>query len=156
MNEFEWRRQLRELHQPIAPQRDLWAAIEDRLDHAEAAGAPVSAGSAHAPSVRRWRWPAVAGLAASLLLAAGIGWHREVPDTNRATAATNPDVRAVTSENWKPADPRLTGAAIELDAARMELQLAIRQAPDSAALQRLLNRTQLQQAQLRQLANQAG
>ena len=49
-----------------------------------------------------------------------------------------------------------TRAAIELDAARMELQLAIQQAPHSPALQRLLDRTELQQTQLRQLANQAG
>ena len=27
MNEFEWLRQLRELRQPLPPQRDLWAAI---------------------------------------------------------------------------------------------------------------------------------
>lgn len=38
----------------------------------------------------------------------------------------------------------------------MELQLAIQQAPHSPALQRLLDRTELQQTQLRQLANQAG
>ena len=38
----------------------------------------------------------------------------------------------------------------------MELQLAIRQAPDSPSLQRLLGRTEQQQTQLRQLANQAG
>jgi hypothetical protein len=38
----------------------------------------------------------------------------------------------------------------------MELQLAIRQAPDSLALQRLLGRTEQQQSQLRQLANQSG
>ncbi|MEO9079456.1 MAG: hypothetical protein ABI268_09100, partial [Rhodanobacter sp.] len=57
--------------------------------------------------------------------------------------------------NWKPSDPRLTGAAIELDAARMELQLAIRQAPDSAALQRLLQRIEQQQTQLRRMTDRA-
>ena len=38
----------------------------------------------------------------------------------------------------------------------MELKLALQQSPDSAALQRLLNRTEMQQNQLRQFANQAG
>lgn len=28
MNEFEWRRQLRELRRPLAPEHDLWASIE--------------------------------------------------------------------------------------------------------------------------------
>ena len=51
---------------------------------------------------------------------------------------------------------RGAGAAIELDAARMELQMAIQQSPDSPVLQRLLNRTEHQQTQLHQLAGQAG
>jgi hypothetical protein len=86
-----------------------------------------------------------------VLFAAGIGWHRlQTPTTTQIAHAGR------TPASWKPADPRLAGAAIELDAARMELQLAIRQAPNSPALQRLLDRTELQQTQLRQLANQAG
>ncbi len=84
------------------------------------------------------------------LLAAGLGWHLLQPPTH-------PAVASAARTGWKPADPRLAGAAIELDAARMELQLAIQQAPDSAALQRLLSRTELQQTQLRRLAShQAG
>ncbi|NMW26107.1 hypothetical protein HFP05_17570, partial [Rhodanobacter denitrificans] len=72
------------------------------------------------------------------------------------TDATPVASHTKTSGNWKPSDPRLAGAAIELDAAQMELQLAIQQAPDSPSLQRLLGRTEQQQTQLRQLANQAG
>lgn len=60
------------------------------------------------------------------------------------------------ADHWKPTDPRLAGAAVELDAARMELQQAILQAPHSPALQRLLNRTEKRQWQLRQMENQAG
>ncbi len=147
MNEFEWRRQLRGLRQPLAPPRDLWAAIEASLDEA-GQGDPHIAATGAAPGRR---WLGVAGLAVSLLLAGGLGWHlRQVPAvTPLATVSPYPT-------SWKPSDPRLAGAAIELDAARMELQLAIRQAPDSPALQRLLGRTERQQAQLRQLAGQAG
>ena len=142
MNEFEWRRQLRELRQPAAPNRNLWPAIDAALDGATQAVTPLPA----RPSRRR-RWLLGAGLAASLLVAGGLGWRLlQSPPGNASTAATS---------NWKPADPRLAGAAIELDAARMELELAIRQAPDSAGLQRLLRRTEQQQAQLRHLADRA-
>jgi hypothetical protein len=156
MNEFEWRRQLRDLRQPLTPQRDLWASLDAALDDVERMDAPAipQASSAHPPRHRQ-RWLLGAGLAASVLLVAGIGWHglQTPTDTRTDTQIARAD-RVPAS--WKPADPRLAGAAIELDAARMELQLAIRQAPHSPALQRLLDRTELQQTQLRQLANQAG
>ncbi|HXS04085.1 MAG TPA: hypothetical protein VN731_06395 [Rhodanobacter sp.] len=142
MNEFEWRRQLRELRQPAAPNRDLWPAIDAALDGAAQAATPVQA----LPSRQR-HWLLGAGLAASLLVAGGLGWRLlQAPPGNANTPAMS---------NWKPADPRFAGAAIELDAARMELELAIRQAPDSAGLQRLLRRTEQQQAQLRHLADRA-
>ena len=142
MNEFEWRRQLRDLRQPLAPQRDLWHAIDATLD------AAATDLTDNPPRSTRRSWLLGASLAASLLLVAGIGWHllRASTPVPAPIASTHP---------WKPVDPRLAGAAIELDAARLELQLAIRQAPTSAALQRLLDRTEQQQAQLRQLANQA-
>ena len=138
MNEFEWRRQLRALRQPLAPDRDLWPAIDAALD-----GTAVE----HTPTSHRQRWLLGAGLAASLVLACGAGWLL-------LQAPTGKTDRAMTS-TWKPADPRLSGAAIELDAARVELELAIQQAPDSAALQRLLHRTEQQQTQLRHLADRA-
>ena len=151
MNEFEWRRQLRNLRQPLTPQRDLWASIDAAIDDTELARAPATPPtSLHQPRYRQ-RWLVAAGLAASLLLVGGVGWHRPQTPAIRSMAGATPS-----SAGWKPADPRLAGAAIELDAARMELQLAIQQAPASAALQRLLSRTELQQTQLRQLANQAG
>lgn len=151
MNEFEWRRQMRELRQPLTPQRDLWASLDAALDDAERMDAPaIQALPVHQPG-RRQRWLVAASLAASVLLAAGIGWHRLQPRTATSIASVS-----TAPASWKPTDPRLAGAAIELDAARMELQLAIQQAPHSPALQRLLDRTELQQTQLRQLANQAG
>ena len=146
MNEFEWRLQLRSLCQPLAPRQDLWAGIESSLD---ADGGHDTA--ANLPLRHHRRWLLGAGLAASLLLAAGIGWQ-----VTRAPAARATSQVAATTARWEPADPRLSGAAIELDAARMELQLALHQAPDSAALQRLLGRTEQQQNQLRRLASQPG
>lgn len=154
MNEFEWRRQMRDLRQPLAPQRDLWASIDAALDDAERIG-PVAAPTGP-PKAPRRRWLAAACLAASMLLAGGIGWHLRQAPTATPIANSKPAASKPAAASWKPADPRLAGAAVELDAARMELQLAIREAPDSPALQRLLDRTELQQTQLRQLANQAG
>ncbi|MFA6230666.1 MAG: hypothetical protein WC617_10945 [Rhodanobacter sp.] len=148
MNEFEWRRQLRDLRQPLSPRRDLWTSIDAALDAAERVD--TAAIPARIQPGNPWRRLLTAGLAASLLLVAGTLVWQQV----RAPAA--PTVASSTLARWKPADPRLAGAAIELDAARMELQLAIQQAPHSAALQRLLDRTELQQTQLRQLANRAG
>ncbi len=151
MNEFEWRRQMRDLRQPVTPQRDLWTSLDAALDDAERMDAPTIQASPVHPSRHRQRWLVAVSLVASVLLVAGIGWHRlqESTASSLARVSTAP-------ASWKPADPRLAGAAIELDAARMELQLAIQQAPHSPALQRLLDRTELQQTQLRQLANQAG
>ncbi|MGB3270701.1 MAG: hypothetical protein WBA65_12190 [Rhodanobacter sp.] len=141
MNEFEWRRQLRDLQQAQAPRRDLWPAIDAALD--QVGNRPA------VPTPRRhgWTWVAVA---ASLALVVGAGWHSWFA----ATPPTEP-ARMASHADWKPADPRLAGAAIELDAARLELKLAIEQAPDSAALQRLLRHTERQQAQLRRLADRA-
>lgn len=144
MNEFEWRRQLRELRQPLAPQRDLWHAIDAAL------GAAAADLADNRPqSIRRRPWLLGVSLAASVLLAAGIGWHLLRAPAPAAAPIAN-------STPWKPVDPRLAGAAIELDAAQLELKMAIQQAPHSVALQRLLDRTERQQAQLRQLASQAG
>jgi hypothetical protein len=50
----------------------------------------------------------------------------------------------------------LRGAALELDAARMELDQALTQAPHSPALHRLLARTEHQLAQLREQTHEAG
>jgi hypothetical protein len=151
MNEFEWRRQLRDLRQPLTPERDLWVSIDAALVDAE----PHSAGSIQStpkpqPETRR-HWLATASLAASALLAIGIGWHVLRAPATMPVASTQSVMHS-----WKPTDPRLAGAATELDAARMELQQAMLQAPDSLALQRLLLRTEHQQTQLRQLAREAG
>jgi len=150
MSEFEWLRQMRQLRRPLVPQRDLWSAIDTALDDI----APPDTPSRPAPgNTLRRRWLAAAGLAASIMLVGGIVW-RNLPQAPASVPVA--DITDMTPDPWKPADPRLSGAAIELDAARMELQLAMQLDPGSAALQRLLDRTMLQQDQLRQLARQPG
>jgi hypothetical protein len=150
MNEFEWRRQLRDVRQPLVPRADLWASIDAALDDAESSTARASLSRR---SENPARWLMAAGVAASIVLAGVIGWHARYVSATASTASnqnTNP------APNWTPTDPRFTGAATQLNAARAELRQAIEQAPDSPALQRLLIRTELQQSQLRQLAREAG
>jgi len=156
MNEFEWRRQMHGLRQPLTPQRDLWDSINAALGDAEPTPALSLPDRQPTPAPRRWLM--ATSLAASVLLAAGIGWHLSSQHAAVAPAITSVQPASTPSipATWKPADPRFAGAAIELDAARMELQQAIQQAPHSPALQRLLDRTEHQQMQLRQLAHEAG
>lgn len=150
MNEFEWRRQMRELHQPVAPQRDLWPQIEAALDGATPPGRrPASTTAARGSN--RPIWLLAASFAGLTLLAVGL-----VLQQNRSAPAGHPLASTTASARpWKPADPRLAGAAIDLDAAQLELRQAIEQSPDSIALRRLLDRTEQQQARLRHL-DQAG
>jgi hypothetical protein len=142
MNEFEWHRQMRALREPVSPRRDLWADIEAKLD---ADGPALSV----APRGRRGRaWLLAASFAGLSLLAVALNHQLRVE--------TPPALEAQVPVNWKPTDPRLAGAAVELDAARVELQQAMQQAPHSPALQRLLDRTAKRQSQLRQMEQQAG
>ncbi|WP_243039130.1 hypothetical protein [Dyella sedimenti] len=147
MNEFEWLRQTRALREPVAPRNDLWPGIEAALDAAGTQAVPP----ARRPRLRPREWLVAASFAGLSLFAGSLAVHlRERPVTAaNAASVANP-------ERWRPADPRLAGAAVELDAASMELRQAIQQAPDSPALQRLLYRTQKQQSQLQQMEHQAG
>lgn len=151
MNELDWRRQLRDLRQPQPPRRDLWDAIAGALDDStvQATGAGMALGKR--PEPRRRRWLAAACIVAAALLFGGTSWR-----LLHAPAPTMVAFAPGGAPLWKPADPRLSAAAIELSTARMELRQALRQAPDSAALQRLLKRTEQQQSQLHQLAHDAG
>lgn len=152
MNEFEWLRQMRDLNRPMAPQNDLWARIDAALDDAAASNA--AAASPSPPARRRRTWALAASFAAVVVLAGGIVWRMHaIPHSGTSVATNSPNME---NAPWKPSDPRLAGAALELDAARMELQQAMQQAPDSPALQRLLQRTHAQQTQLRELEKQAG
>ena len=151
MNEFEWRRQMRDLNRPVTPRSDLWARIDAELD--DAASSNIAATAPAAPARHRRRWALAASIAAVVVLAGGLVWRMQVMPHGAASIASDATLE---STPWKPSDPRLAGAALELDAARMELQQAMQQAPDSPALQRLLQRTHAQQNQLRDLEKQAG
>ena len=154
MNEWEWHRQMRALREPVAPQRDLWTQIDAALDAAQ----PTA--SVPAPRRRHPRvWLLAASFAGLAILAGGVVFHlrqQQVQVGPEVASTTTPATAAPDLTRWKPSDPRLAGAAIELDAAQMELRQALKQAPDSIALQRLLDRTERQQSQLRHMENQAG
>ncbi|BFI96952.1 MAG: hypothetical protein RSP_24620 [Rhodanobacter sp.] len=146
MNEFEWRQQMRKLREPVAPRRDLWDAIETTLENRGAHPLPSEAARHASPHP----WLVAAALAGAFLLVGGFGLRMH----QRSSASSG--TSALAALPWKPADPRLSGAAIELNAARAELQQAMLQAPNSPSLQRLLARTEQQQTQLRHLAQEAG
>ncbi len=151
MNEFEWLRQMRALNQPTTPRDDLWQRIDAAIDEATTAPVPLAA----KPARGLRTWSAAAAVAGTVLLVGSIAWQRHSSHTATPTPVANAPVAEI-SPTWKPDDPRLAGAAIELDAARMELRQAIQQAPESPALQRLLQRTDDQQTQLRLREKEAG
>ncbi|QWT18676.1 hypothetical protein KPL74_13090 [Bacillus sp. NP157] len=139
MNDLEYLRQMRSLNRPVAPPRDLWAGIEARLD-GPAAVTPVRHRRGHA-------WAMAAAIAGVAVLSGGIGLR---------LAPGGSDAVAEAPAHWKPTDPRLTGAAVELDAARLELTQAMQDSPQSPALQRLLQKTERQRDRLRSFDKQAG
>lgn len=138
MNEFEYLRQMRSLRTPVAPSRDLWAAIDGRLDETPATR------SRHLWTRRLAVAAAIFGVA---IFSGSIALRLAAPPESTNVAS---------STRWKPDDPRLTGAAVELATAHSELTQAMHDAPDSPALRRILDRTQRQQERLRQLDRQAG
>jgi hypothetical protein len=130
MNTFDQRRQLRALKRDIEPRRDLWPDIAARLQ-------PHTATT----SSRRLPW---ASVAAVVLISLLIGTM-----TLRLPISSSIDGGvALQTSHWKPSDPRLTGAAIEFDAAESEIRLAMQQAPDAGFLHRIQQRTHAQQVRL--------
>ncbi|WP_369930748.1 hypothetical protein [Xanthomonas sp. NCPPB 2632] len=141
MNELDYLRQMRSLNRPVTPHRDLWADIDAQLDESNAR-------ATIAPRRRRAQaWLMAAAIAGVAVLGGGLGLHLVGPTGSDGLASR---------QVWKPSDPRLSGAAVELDAAHMELTQAMQDSPDSPALQRLLLRTERQRDRLRNLEKQAG
>ncbi|GAP67095.1 hypothetical protein MBSD_n2411 [Mizugakiibacter sediminis] len=137
MNELAWLKQARALNAPVEPGRDLWPDIAARIA---------------APAPRRRRSPRLLLAAASAAVALVVGGI-----SARLLLEAAADAPAVGREaRWNPHDPRLAGAAIELDAARYELRQALDESPKAAFLHRLIDRTERQQARLRQLEHRAG
>lgn len=146
MNDFEWRQQMRQLRQPVRPSAQLWQRIDAALD------APATATTSPVRRRPGQRWLLAASLAGLIVLAGGLAWRLQQAAPAGPVVAEAP----TPAKAWKPTDPRLSGAAIELNAAQIELSQAMQQAPHSAALQRLLARTEQQQSQLRQMEREAG
>lgn len=128
MNEFEYLGQMRALKRDCKPERDLWAGIASQLSVDATQARPHPAWS----------------IAAAVVLAVTVLFCQHVALQTRSHSGT--------ASVWKPRDPRLSAAAIDLDAARQELSLALAQNPDGQYLHRLLARTDRQQQRLQQWA----
>lgn len=152
MNEFELRRQLRELRTDAEPALDLWPAIEARL--------PASQ-----PTRRGFRWLPLA-LVASLAVAALVAHQAMGPTADpaagrapslaggseslpRAASALDIEYRAaLASLSPVPLPPELRDTALLLDDSALELREALRQQPDSVFLLDQLRRTYALRLQL--------
>ncbi|MGH8211618.1 MAG: hypothetical protein ACREPP_00120 [Rhodanobacteraceae bacterium] len=145
---FEDRRKLRALAQPVEPARDLWPQISARIES-----------QPHA-SRRRFHWLALAASVAGVAVLAGVIGIRAMQGARATMAAAHPESFIAASDrtgnHWKPADPRLRGAAVELRAAQGELKQALAIAPRADYLQQLLERTERQQSHLQRLEHEAG
>src|SRR5699024_8906224 len=97
-------------------------------------------------------WAMAASVAAISLLAGALAWHQ--PPVSAPRMATHAAPTTVTP--WRPHDPRLVGAAIEINSARRALVHAIRRAPRDTYLQRMLLNTNRQLQRLQQLQHRAG
>ena len=149
MNDFELRRQLRELRGSHEPQRDLWPQIARQI--------AASAQTAGVHSRRRWPLAVAAGLA--MAVAAGV-FSLALQDRGERTV--NTDVASPSKPNVgqqiqrarelaASGDPRLVSAEVVLDAASQELDHALQQQPDAVFLVGLINRTHAQQRKLARL-----
>jgi hypothetical protein len=149
VNEFEWRKGMRELGGPVQPQRDLWVGIAARIEAEQTAAVP--------PLRRRWMTPLA--LAASVLVAAAAFVHmmtlqstQDEPSAYRADNAlpalqhADAQLKAVPNR-----DPRLAGAVIVVDSATRQLQQSLQEQPDAVFLVGLLNRTYERRVKLARL-----
>ena len=157
-SDFALRRALRELAREREPQRDLWSAIEVRI----AAG----------PVLRRpRRWPVLAALAASSVLAVALVWKPRPPAPEldvripvAGRSATSDlllrEAEAVTLEyrlalqpfEQAPLPPAIAAAVTELDASAVQIRDALRADPGASFLLERLRHTYDRRLQLTQRA----
>lgn len=155
MNEFELRRELRELRVPREPRRDLWVQISRRID----AGAALPK-----PAARRSWWPLAAAAGVALAVTAGLfslslQRHAQNEEPALASLRDGPSVREQIErarELASTGDPRLAGAEVVIDAASDELEQALKQHPDAIFLVGLINNTHAQRRKLARLGLNAG
>lgn len=146
MNEFEWLKQTRALRQPVEPESDLWAGIAERIN------TPAKTPSEVPRRARLLPWAMAASLAALSVLAGTLAWQQKPASPPQLASRATP----VAATPWKPHDPRLVGAAIELNTARRQLVRAIHRAPRDTYLQHMLANTNRQLERLQQLERRAG
>ncbi|HMM67320.1 MAG TPA: hypothetical protein PKC03_10295 [Dokdonella sp.] len=155
MNDFELRRELREMRVPREPQHDLWTQISRRLDAGSAMPKPVA---------RRAWWPLAAAAGVALAVTAGLfsltlQRQGESREAELAGLRDGPSVREQIErarELASTGDPRLAGAEVVIDAASDELEQALQQHPDAVFLVGLINRTHAQRRKLARLGLNAG
>ena len=140
-DEFQWRRQMRDLGGAVQPQRDLWLDIATRI-------AAEQAVVAAAPAVPRRRWALPFAAAASVLLGLLVTalWHTQSQNPPAQIAAQDTPAAVMDQVNKqfkqvRTQDPRLVAAAVELDAAAEQIEQMLQQQPDAVFLVGLLNRT---------------
>lgn len=155
MNDFELRRELRELRVPREPQRDLWTQISRQLDGGPALPKQIA---------RRPWWPLATAAGVALAVTAGLFSLALQRQDDRQQAGLSslrdgPSVRAQIErarELANTGDPRLAGAEVVIDSASDELEHALQQHPDAVFLVGLINRTHAQRRKLARLGLNAG
>lgn len=165
MNEFEWRRQLRDLRAEVDPPVQVWTAIASRIAGEGAAGvAPTGFG--RSSRSRHWGRPAPA-VAALLVLGVGIALTfpltpRSSPGVAVAVRAELPDgTRAPTGDAGAQSsqlarNPVLAATDAELRELQEQIQRALVLQPDSSSLRRMLSRTESERRRLLQYQSQLG
>ncbi len=158
MNEFELRRQLRELRQGRKPGRDLWAEIATRIASEQLPASKV-------PTLRRWSGfgPAMAasGIVAALLLGLANLLPAEMSEEGLRRSPETASMlsrdadglaleyqAALTSLPPVAVPPELQSTLQLLDSSAEQLQLALRQQPQSLFLLEQLRRVYARRLQL--------
>jgi len=165
MNEFEWRRQLRDLRADVEPPAPVWTAIAARIEIKDAEGG-AGGGSDRSRHPGHWGRPALA-VAATLVIGIGIAMtfafppalspgvavaeYRELPDGKRSPTG---DADALYSELAH--NPVLAATDAELRELQEQIQRALAVQPGSARLRRMLSRTASERRRLIQYQSQLG
>lgn len=155
MTETDLRWRLRQLPRDVEPSRDLWAGIAARIDAPAPRRAP-----------RVWWLPLA--MAASVLVASGIGWRLSAPvSTSAPTAAADltghlvaREARVMTIEyesalrqfRGAPLSDSVAGSLHTLDASAEQIRQAIATDPQSVYLLQQLRKTYSRRLALTQRA----